>query len=435
MTSSVVDCGGNQQTTKSNTSSQTEEVKELDGEITFRHSFTQGPRLEVIQKAADNFMKENPKVKINIETFSLGDFYTKWTTGLASGNVPDMSTALQSHVVEMMDSEAIVPLDDLIDGIGRDKFAKTALLEGEKDGVCYSIPLYSHAQVMWYRKDLLEAANLEVPKIWDEFTTAAKVLTKDGVYGCSFPCGSNDFMATRFLNFYVRSAGGSLLTDDLKANLTSDEAIEGINFWLDIYKNCSPQDSVNYAVLDQANLYYQGKTAFDFNSGFQISGIKTNSPDLVDQISCAPLPKIKADDPDYGAETSNIPMVVWAKSEHPEICKAFMKTLYDTDTYTEFLAATPVGMLPAITGISDSEAYKSNETIQKFANEEAVIANAVQMGTAIGFEHGPSVQAGLLTSQGVIEGMFQDIITNGTDVKTTAKNAEDKLNEIFDSVQ
>lgn len=40
-----MDCGGNQQTTKSNTSSQTEEVKELDGEIIFRHSFTQGSRL------------------------------------------------------------------------------------------------------------------------------------------------------------------------------------------------------------------------------------------------------------------------------------------------------------------------------------------------------------------------------------------------------
>lgn len=57
------------------------------------------------------------------------------------------------------------------------------------------------------------------------------------------------------------------------------------------------------------------------------------------------------------------------------------------------------------------------------------------MGTAIGFEHGPSVQAGLLTSQGIIEGMFQDIITNGTDVNTAAKTAEDKLNEIFESVQ
>ena len=283
---------------------------ELKGDITFWHSFTQGPRMEVIQQTADQFMKDNPGVKIKIETFSWGDFYTKWTTGLASGNVPDMSTALPGHVVEMMDADALEPVDDLIDDIGRNKFSKTALSEGKKDGTCYSLPLYSHAQVMWYRKDLLQKAGLSVPKTWDEFAEAAKTLTKDGVYGCSFPCGSNDLMATRFLNFYVRSGGGSLLTDDLKANLTSDLAIDGINYWLDIYKNCSPKDSVNYAVLDQANLFYQGKTAFDFNSGFQISGVETNSPDLVDQIDCAPLPKINADDPDYGAETSNIPMVV-----------------------------------------------------------------------------------------------------------------------------
>lgn len=409
--------------------------EKLSGEITFWHSFTQGPRLEVIQAAADKFMEENPEVKINIETFSWGDFYTKWTTGLASGNVPDMSTALPGHVVEMMDADAIISVDDLIDDIGRDRFAEASLSEGTKDGACYSLPLYSHAQVMWYRKDLLQAAGLEVPKTWAEFAEVAKTLTKDGVYGCSFPCGSNDLMATRFLNFYVRSGSGSLLTDDLKADLTSDLAIEGINYWLDIYKNCSPKDSVNYAVLDQATLYYQGKTAFDFNSGFQIGGVSTNSPDLVDQIDCAPLPKMNAGDPDYAAETSNIPLVVWANSEHPEICKAFIKTLYDTDTYTKFLAATPVGMLPSITGISDTEAYQSNETVQKFGNAEKVIANAVSLGTAIGFEHGPSVQAGLLTSQGIIEGMFQDIITNGTDVNTAAQAAEDQLNEIFSSVQ
>lgn len=413
----------------------TESAGSLKGDITFWHSFTQGPRLEVIQETADQFMKENPDVTITIETFSWGDFYTKWTTGLSSGNVPDMSTALPGHVVEMMDAEALVSVDDLIDEIGRDKFAAATLSEGEKDGVCYSLPLYSHAQVMWYRKDLLEAAGLEVPKTWEEFAAAAKALTKDGVYGCSFPCGSSDLMATRFLNFYVRSGGGSLLTDDLQADLTSDLAIEGINFWLDIYNNCSPKDSVNYAVLDQATLYYQGKTAFDFNSGFQIGGVETNSPDLVDQIDCAPLPKIKESDPDYGAETSNIPMVIWQNSEHPEICKEFMKKLYEQETYIKFLEATPVGMLPSISGISDTEEYQANETVQKFSNAVEVISDAMERGTAIGFEHGPSVQAGLLTSQGIIEGMFQDIITNGTDVETAAKEAEAMLNEIFSTVQ
>ncbi len=408
---------------------------ELKGDITFWHSFTQGGRMDVIQEAAEKFMEENPDVNITIETFSWGDFYTKWTTGLASGNVPDMSTALPGHVVEMMDAEAVIPLDDVIDDIGRDRFAEAALSEGERDGECYSLPLYSHAQVMWYRKDLLQDAELEVPETWEEFAAAAKALTKDGVYGCSFPCGSGDLMATRFLNFYVRSGGGSLLTDDLKADLTSDIAIEGIKYWLDIYENCSPKDSVNYAVLDQANLYYQGKTAFDFNSGFHISGVETNSPDLVDSIDCAPLPRINKDDPVYGAETSNIPMVVWSKSEHPEICKAFIETLYEDETYTEFLGATPVGMLPSITGISDTEQYQSNEIVQKFSNAEQVISEAVELSAAIGFEHGPSVEAGLLTSQGIIEEMFQDIITNGTDVEKAAKAAEEKLNEVFESVQ
>lgn len=156
---------------------------------------------------------------------------------------------------------------------------------------------------------------------------------------------------------------------------------------------------------------------------------------MVDQIDCAPLPKINADDPDYGAETSNIPMVVWQNSEHPEICKAFIKKLYEKDTYIKFLEATPVGMLPSIDGISDTPEYQENETVQKFSNAVDVITKTMDMGAAIGFEQGPSVQAGLLTSQGIIESMFQDIITNGTDVETAAQAAEDSLNELFSTVQ
>ena len=70
----------------------------------------------------DEFMEENPKVNIKIETFSWNDFYTKWTTGLASGNVPDMSTAQVGQVAEMINADALIPLNDLIDEIGRDKF-------------------------------------------------------------------------------------------------------------------------------------------------------------------------------------------------------------------------------------------------------------------------------------------------------------------------
>ena len=152
---------------------------------------------------------------------------------------------------------------------------------------------------MWVRTDLLKQHNIEVPKTWDELFEASKKLTADGVYGMSVPLGTNDFMATRFLNFYVRSAGGSLLTKDLKADLTSQLAQDGIKYWVKMYKEVSPKDSLNFNVLQQATLFYQGKTAFDFNSGFHIGGVQANSPQLLDSIDAYPMPKVKDSDKDY----------------------------------------------------------------------------------------------------------------------------------------
>ncbi|NBK21941.1 MAG: sugar ABC transporter substrate-binding protein [Spirochaetia bacterium] len=411
---------------------------ELSGEITIWHSFTQGGRLDTIQKTADSFMQLHPKVKITIQTFSWSDFYTKWTTGFASGNLPDLSTALPNHVVEMIDADAIIPLDNLVDSMGRDRFAKAPLVEMTKDGSLYAIPLYSHAQVMWYRTDLLEKYNLAVPTTWDEFYNAAATITKGeggAVYGTSFPFGTNDMMGTRWLNFYVRSAGETLLTKDGKANLTSKAAIDGIKYWVKMYQDISPKDSINYNVLDQATLFYQGKTAFDFNSGFHIGGVNTNSPALLDHIDSAPVPSVSKVSAKAGYETSNIPMVIWKQSKHPEISEAFIKYLYEPQNYVPFLLSVPVGMLPALPEIAQDPAMMNNPTVVKFANSLKVISNAVGEGTAIGMEYGPRPEAGLLTSQGVIETMFQNIIVKGVAVETAAKDAENKLNDLFETVQ
>lgn len=69
-------------------SSTAESDAPLEGEITFWHSFTQGARMEAVQKAADKFMEANPGVKINIETYSWGDFNTKWNAGLTTATCP-----------------------------------------------------------------------------------------------------------------------------------------------------------------------------------------------------------------------------------------------------------------------------------------------------------------------------------------------------------
>lgn len=412
-----------------------EESGPLSGTVTMWSSFTQGPRADWMQKMAEAFHAQNPDVTVNIEQFSWSEFNTKWTTGLTAGQVPEISTALPNNVVEMINAEALVPLDGVIDSIGRERFPESALREGQVEDVSYSVPIYSHAQVMWYRTDVLEQHGLSVPQTWEELAKAATTIGRsDDLYGLSVPLGTGDMMGARYLNFYVRSAGERLLKDDGSANLTSSAALDGIKYWVDLYRSVSPEGSLEYAVLDQATLFYQGKTAFDFNSGFHISGVEANRPDLMGSIAAAPLPRIKASDPvNYPAEISNIPLVVWEASEVKREAKAFLEFLFSKDEYIEFLHAVPGGMLPVLTDIAEDPAYLDNETITTFADSIKVIQDQVGVGSAIGMEKGPVVQAGVLTSQGLIEKMFHSVIIDGADIKTAAKDCEDKLNSAFEA--
>ncbi|MDO5065086.1 MAG: sugar ABC transporter substrate-binding protein [Actinomyces bowdenii] len=421
-------CGGSERASQ-------EETGPLSGNVTMWSSFTQGPRAEWMQRMADEFHAANPDVTITIEQFSWGEFNTKWTTGLTSGQVPDISTALPNQVVEMINAEALVPLDDVIDSIGRDRFPEPALAEGQLEGASYSVPIYSHAQVMWYRKDVLDAKGIAVPQTWEELAAAAKAIGRsDDLYGLSVPLGTGDFMGARYLNFYVRSAGETLLKKDGSANVTSSAALAGIKYWVDLYKEVSPEGSLDYAVLDQATLFYQGKTAFDFNSGFHISGVASNRPDLVDSIAAAPLPRLKASDTaNYPAEVSNVPLVVWEASEVRQEAKAFLEFLFSKEEYIDFLHSVPGGMLPVLSDVTTEPAYLEDETITKYSDSIAVIQEQVGVGSAIGMENGPVAQAGVLTGQALIEKMFHSIIADGTDIEAAAKDCETKLNDAFEA--
>src|SRR5699024_3649235 len=398
-------------------------------------SFTQGDRQENIKQAAEDFMDENPGVTIEIESFSWDTFEKKWTTGLSSGNVPDISTALPNQAVEMINAEALLPLNDLVDDIGRDRFYDTDLEEMSFNGDIYAIPLYITAEVLWYRKDLLEEEGLTVPETWDElYETAKAINNQPDIYGFSVPMGSDDEVATKFLNHYVRSAGDTLLTEDGKANLTSDAAIEGIKYFKKMYKELSPEGSTNYNILDQATKFYEGKTAFDFNTGFHINGVKENSPQLLDSIEAAPIPKINKDDKREGTEKTSTPWVIWKNSEHPEIAKEFMKFMYEDDRYIDFLHSNPGGMLPAFEDIAKSEEFKDESTIQEFADSIEVTEKAAEIGSGIGLENGSVPDAGFLTSQGVIEKMLQEIVLKDVPVEEAAKNAENELNKKFEVI-
>lgn len=407
---------------------------DVQGTITFWHSFTQGARLEALDQTIERFKEAYPNVTVNTEVLTWTDFKDRWRNGIETGELPDISTACNIYEVEeLVNAGLLQPVNEVIDEIGHERFADNVLSELSHGEDIYGLPYYSHAFVLWYRNDVLKDADIDPPQNWEEFAAAAKAVTDPdkGIYGYAAALSPRDHLATIDLHLYMRSKGDSLLTQDLKANLTSETALEGIRYWADIYRTCSSPDYYDDTVEERSQHFYQGDTVFDVNSGFHISGIMNNRPDLVESISCVEFPFKEDSVSNNASMVTQIPLVMYASSENKEAAEAFLEFLYTDENYLAFIDSVPVGMIPAIKDIANTEAYQSNETRKQFADEETVIENAVLSGNALGFEHGANLQAGILTSSGVIEEMFRSIVIDDVPVEVAAKQAEDQLNERF----
>ena len=80
-------------------------------------------------------------------------------------------------------SHWLVAIDDMMaeDGISMDRypaaFAKSAQFEGKTIG----FPLRAHAQLMFYRKDVLAEIGMEPPKTWDDVVAIADAIRAKGL--------------------------------------------------------------------------------------------------------------------------------------------------------------------------------------------------------------------------------------------------------------
>jgi multiple sugar transport system substrate-binding protein len=130
----------------------------------------------------------------------------------------------------------------------------------------YLIPgIHSGSCIMFYRRDLLDAANLQVPKTWDEYLAAAEALTKDGVAG-NCMIGAND-VSNFLVDWYTRfiTMGGELTTGDkndktLNTRFTSPEAVAALQHMIDCVP-FAPSAVASYGFTEALDAFATGKVA------------------------------------------------------------------------------------------------------------------------------------------------------------------------------
>ncbi|MFD6053326.1 ABC transporter substrate-binding protein [Agromyces sp. NPDC060279] len=139
--------------------------------------------------------KQNPDLKIELRTAPWGDFFTKLTTNMASGNmacVTGMNSGMLSSYTdgfrELSDADLQAAGIDLADfSAGADEILSNK-------GTMYGVPFDIATMLVYYNADLLDAAGVAHPEAgwsFDDFEATAKAATKNGKYG--FAVGMGDF--------------------------------------------------------------------------------------------------------------------------------------------------------------------------------------------------------------------------------------------------
>ena len=131
----------------------------------------------------------------------------------------------------------------------------------------YLIPgLHGGSVIMFYRKDLLNAAGVGVPKTWGQYLAAAKKLHGNGVSGNSMIAKSGD-VSMFLVDWYTRFAnsGGVLMsgtpqTKNFSPRLTSPAAVASLQHMVDCVQYADK--GVNsYDFTASTDAFSAGKTA------------------------------------------------------------------------------------------------------------------------------------------------------------------------------
>ncbi|WP_018685055.1 ABC transporter substrate-binding protein [Actinokineospora enzanensis] len=128
----------------------------------------------------------------------------------------------------------------------------------------YAVPMNSDGGLLYYRKDLLDAAGLTAPKTWSEMSAdCAKVLPANP--GVSCYAGQFEKYEGLTVNFAeaVHSAGGSVVGEDGKPTVNTEAARRGLSFLVDGVRTGEiPQKARTFKEEESRRAFQAGELLF-----------------------------------------------------------------------------------------------------------------------------------------------------------------------------
>jgi len=351
--SMLAGCGSTSDNSSESTGGNTEKAADADSsgdEVTleFLSCKVEDAPKEALDEIISNFEKDNPGVKIEVQSMNSDNLKTTLRSRAASGDMPDIVTWMKE-----IDEDYLLDLsgEDFLSNINSDTLAGANKIY---DDGTYAMPLDNGWIGLFYNKDVLEANDIEVPTTYSDLVAACEKLQKNGVtpFASSLSDLSVPYIALIGLfaeNVYAKNPDWSAERDAGEHSFATDEGWKkSFDELTDVvYKYCDPDNAYNLYDDCAAN-FANGENAFYFEGSWALSSVRGVNSDANIGIMAFPV----SDNPDDSVllcfpDTS---LSICKDSENADIAKKFLAYMSSEEAGT--IWAEKCAVSSAINGVN-----------------------------------------------------------------------------------
>ena len=206
------------------------------------------------QAMKDGFEALNPDVEVEFIDLASQDYNIKASTMLSGGDTTDLFCVKElSDLQNWVAADYVLCLNDKIaaDGYDTSKYAgMEACYKYVGTDDLYALPFRADFWVLFYNKDLFDAAEIGYPgndMTWDEYATTAKALTSDTVYGTHY-------------HTWLSAVANWAVCDGI--NTLADGKYDDLKYFYELYQNLEDEGAcMSYDDLKATGLHYSGAFA------------------------------------------------------------------------------------------------------------------------------------------------------------------------------
>jgi len=336
---------------------------------------------ETAQKLVDQFNSEHPNIQVKYQSTPWANWYQTFSTAIAAGSPPDISTGAGYQAFQFTDSDAILPIDDVIEELkseGKlDDFVPGSVDALKYNGHYVALPWQIDIRAPFYRKDLFEQAGItELPTNWEEFRADLKKLSVNGNFGLALP-GSSP-LSVHAMIALMQNNGGGLFTADKKVDVMNDRNKEALQFLSDL----ATDGSINPAMIG----FNSDSAVKDFGTGraavfIHSAGLLGQFPDMQDKIGVLPPLAGPHGEKATLGWVNNI--MIYKATKYPEQTKVFLK--WWSENNKKLWTEGSANGFPARTSFTQDPYWQNNANLKQMTEQYLPIMKTTGASVMGGF--------------------------------------------------